>query len=133
MDNLIALLLLLLLGWFWLDGARAREQALTLAGRACKAHELQLLDQAVMLRRLTPRWTRDGLRLRRVFRFEFSDGGIDRQSGELILVGLRLELLRLGLDPLRAAGPVAIQPAPAPPALPAYPLALGRLRQPGDD
>lgn len=96
MENLLALLLLLLVGWFWLDALRARELALALVRRSCDRHGLQMLDQAVELSRLGLRWTRDGVRLRRVYRFEFSDGGVERQTGSLVLVGLRLEILSLG-------------------------------------
>ncbi|TVQ87445.1 MAG: DUF3301 domain-containing protein [Chromatiaceae bacterium] len=97
MSNLFALLLLLLLGWFWLDSLRARETALVLARRACEARDLQFLDQAVALRRLGVRWTAAGLRLRRVYRFEFSEEGLVRRTGYLVLVGLRLTELSLGL------------------------------------
>jgi len=97
MDSLVALLLLLLTGWFWLDALRARELALVLSRRACEEQGLQFLDQAVALRRMGLRWTGQGLRIRRVYRFEFSEGGIGRRTGHLILLGLRLEELSLGL------------------------------------
>jgi len=97
MDYLIALLLVLLGGWFWLDALRARELAVAVSRRACDERGLQFLDQAVALRRIGVRWTRQGLRLRRVYRFEFSESGTGRQSGHLILVGLALEELSLGL------------------------------------
>jgi hypothetical protein len=97
MDYLVALLVLLVTGWFWLDALRARELAIALSRRACDERDLQFLDQAVALRRMGLRWTGQGLRIRRVYRFEFSEGGIGRRSGHLILVGLRLEELSLGL------------------------------------
>lgn len=96
-DALVALLLLLLIGWFWLDALRARELAVALARRACDDRDLQFLDQAVALRRLGLRWTGDGVKLRRAYRFEFSEGGVGRRTGHLILIGLRLEELSLGL------------------------------------
>lgn len=97
MDHLVALMLLLSLGWFWLDALRARELAVVLAGRACDERGLQFLDQAVALRRMGLRWTRDGLRFRRVYRFDWSDGGVGRSTGTLVLVGLTLAELSLGL------------------------------------
>jgi hypothetical protein len=96
-DHLIALLIVLLAGWFWLDALRAREMALALSRQACTERELQFLDQAVVLRRLGLRWTRQGLRLRRVYRFEYSEGGVGRRTGYLILIGLALEEVSLGL------------------------------------
>ncbi|KAA6184053.1 DUF3301 domain-containing protein [Thiohalocapsa marina] len=98
MENLIANLLLLLLGWAWLDALRAREMAIGLARRACAKSGVQLLDQAVALRRLSLRWTRQGVRVHRRYRFEFSEEGIGRRQGHVILTGLRLESLTLDMS-----------------------------------
>ena len=46
---------------------------------------------------MSARRTPDGLRLRRVYSFDFSEGGVGRRSGYLVLVGLELEELSLGL------------------------------------
>jgi hypothetical protein len=50
----------------------------------------------VALRRLRLRWTNDGLRLGRTYRFEFSEEGSGRQDGYLTLVGLYLEEINFG-------------------------------------
>jgi hypothetical protein len=97
MENLLAILLVLLIGWLWLDTLRAREMAVGLARRACERHDVQFLDQAVALRRLGLRWTREGVRVRRQYRFEFSEEGTGRRYGHLVLLGLRLEQLTLEL------------------------------------
>ena len=97
-ENLFAMLLLLLVGWLWLDTLRAREMAVGLARRACERHDVQFLDQAVALRRLGLRWSREGVRVRRQYRFEFSEEGTGRRYGSLILLGLRLEHLHLDLQ-----------------------------------
>ncbi|MGE5152710.1 MAG: DUF3301 domain-containing protein [Bdellovibrio bacteriovorus] len=97
MSNLIAILLLLLLGWFWLDSLRAREIALGVCKAACEARGLQLLDQAVVLRRLGLSWRGDGIRLRRVYRFDYSEEGIGRYNGYLVLRGIDLDDLSFGL------------------------------------
>jgi hypothetical protein len=94
--NLSTLLLLLLAGWLWLNTLRAHELALAHARRACERADVQLLDQAVALRGLGLRWTPQGLRLRRSYRFEFSEAGVERQTGKLVLLGLQLERLTLG-------------------------------------
>lgn len=97
MSNLVAVLLLLLLGWFWLDSLRAREIALGICKAACEARELQLLDQTVVLRRLGLSWRGDGIRLRRVYRFDFSEEGVGRHNGYLVLRGIDLDDLSFGL------------------------------------
>lgn len=97
MDNLLGLFLLFLALWYWLDGLRARERAIAVGRAACEERGLQFLDQAVALRSIAVRWTPAGLRLRRVYRFEFSEGGFARDSGHLVLVGLRVEEVSMGL------------------------------------
>lgn len=97
MSNLSAILLLLLLGWFWLDSLRAREIAFGICRAACERSDLQLLDQTVALRRIRLAWGREGMRLRRVYRFEFSEEGVGRRSGYLVLRGIALEDLSFGL------------------------------------
>ncbi|EGV34077.1 hypothetical protein ThidrDRAFT_0232 [Thiorhodococcus drewsii AZ1] len=97
MDNLFAILLLLLIGWFWLDSLRAREIAVGICQAACARHEVQLLDQAIALRHLGLSWRSEGLRLRRVYRFDFSEEGTGRRNGYLVMRGLQLEELSFGL------------------------------------
>lgn len=97
MSNLLAICLLLLIGWFWLDSLRAREIALGICQAACRQRDLQLLDQAVALRRLGIAWRAEGLRLRRVYRFDFSEEGEERRSGYIVMRGPSLEELSFGL------------------------------------
>lgn len=97
MDNLLAILALLLVGWFWLDSLRAREMATGVCRAACEQRNLQFLDQTVALRHLGVRRTATGLRLRRVYRFDFSEEGVGRRSGYLVLLGMELEMISLGL------------------------------------
>ena len=99
-SELYALFILLLVGWFWLDSLRAREIALGICRAACERRDLQFLDQAVALRRLRPTWGPEGVRLRRVYRFDFSEEGVGRRSGYLVLRGLGLEELSFGLPEL---------------------------------
>ncbi|HSO83109.1 MULTISPECIES: DUF3301 domain-containing protein [unclassified Thiocapsa] len=97
MSNLLAVFFLLLLGWFWLDTMRAREIATEICKTACRQRELQFLDQTVALRRLGLAWRSEGLRLRRVYRFDFSEEGVGRRSGYLVMRGMTLEDLSFGL------------------------------------
>lgn len=106
MPALTALVLLALLVWFWLDSARAREIATEICKAGCRQRGLQFLDQTVALRRVTPRWTPTGVRIRRMFRFDFSEEGVGRRTGHITLIGISLEEFTLGLptDPM-PAGP----------------------------
>lgn len=97
MSNLLAVFFLLLLGWFWLDSLRAREIATEICKAACARRELQFLDQTVALRRLGLAWKAEGLRMRRVYRFDFSEEGVGRRSGHLVMRGMTLEDLSFGL------------------------------------
>lgn len=97
MTTLVPLLLLGLLIWFWLDSARAREIATGICQTACDQRGLQFLDQTVALQRIGLRWTHQGIRVRRLFQFDYSEEGVGRRDGHLILVGIQLEEFSLGL------------------------------------
>lgn len=98
--NIIALLIIVLLVWLWLDGARARELAIGIARMLCQKQGVQFLDETVFLKRMGVRWTAQGIRLRRMFSFDFSIEGVGRRTGYLILVGTQLEHteMRIGID-----------------------------------
>lgn len=95
--ELLLLLGLLAVTLFWLDTLRARETALLAAQRACQAQGLQLLDGSVVQAHLSLQRDDEGrLRLRRVYRFEYSDTGNERLLGSVVLLGRKLLLLELG-------------------------------------
>ena len=97
MANALAVLVLVFLVWLWLDSARARELATAIAQTACEKRHLQFLDDTVALTRIALRRTPHGLRLRRMFRFDYSTSGNERSTGYVILISTQLELLDLGL------------------------------------
>jgi len=83
-------------GWFWYDSMRARERAIALGRASCEREGLQFLDETVLCTRTRPARDHDGrVRLRRVYRFEFSDDGMNRRGGSLVLLGAELESLEL--------------------------------------
>ena len=83
-------------GWFWYDSLRARERAVGLGREACERDRLQFLDETVLCTRTRPARGADGrVRLRRMYRFEFSDDGVNRRTGHLVLLGAELESLQL--------------------------------------
>jgi len=97
--SLIPLLLLALLALLWLDGARARELATGLAEALCQRRGVQFLDGTVALARMGVRRTPRGLRIRRMFRFDFSAEGVGRRHGYVLLLGTDLETMDLDLEP----------------------------------
>jgi|GEM_PF-524116 len=97
MNGLWLIALVGLIVWFWLDSSRARELATGLARSMCQKRGLQFLDDTVSQTRFGLRWTSNGLRLRRMFIFDFSMEGLGRRSGWLILLGTQVEQFDLGL------------------------------------
>ena len=102
MTNLLLLLLAAAIVMLWLDGARAREFATGLVQGYCGNRNMQFLDGTVALVRVGIRWTASGLRIRRMFRFDFSLEGVGRRTGHILMLGTRLETIDDGLpDPDR--------------------------------
>jgi hypothetical protein len=100
MSELAAALAIAALGWLWYDSMRARERALGAGRQACKRDGLQFLDETVQIARLRPARDREGrLVLRRTYRFEFSDDGVRRREGTVVMLGAELESLHL--EPFR--------------------------------
>ena len=97
MNGLWLLCVIGLLAWYWLDSARARELATEIARSMCRKRGLQFLDDTVGQVRFGVRWTSNGIRLRRMFSFDFSREGVGRRSGWLILLGTTVEQFDLGL------------------------------------
>jgi hypothetical protein len=94
--DLLGLLLLAAIGWLWLDSLKAREAAVLAARAACRSEDLLLLDDTVTISRL--RLARDGegvMRIQRIYGFEYSDTGNDRQAGSLVMLGSRVLTIRL--------------------------------------
>ena len=62
------------------------------ARRATDAADVQLLDQTVSLARVSMSRDRQGRwRLWRQYRFEYSRDGLNRETGQIIMLGPRLE------------------------------------------
>ncbi|CAK0774860.1 hypothetical protein CCP4SC76_5930002 [Gammaproteobacteria bacterium] len=110
MDVSWLLIPLLSLVWFWKDAMAAREQALLFSQRACYEKGLQFLDQTVSLRAIRLRWTAQGLTLWRRFSFEYSLESVDRQLGELEMLGREVSRLDLHLPIWVADSPINAPP-----------------------
>lgn len=92
--EVFALLFLAAIAWFWFDTIRAREAAMRAARLGCQRAGVQLLDDTVALKKLRPARNEMGrMTLRRVYEFEFSGSGFDRQPGAVVLLGQEVEML----------------------------------------
>ena len=96
MENLVWLGLLGLGIWFWVDSMNAKERAVAVAIRACREIDVQFLDQTVALESMKPaRNTHGHLVWRRIYSFEYSANGVERQQGRAILRGRVLEQVQV--------------------------------------
>lgn len=93
MSGFLIILFLAALAWFWLDSSRAHELAVGICQQASERYGVQFLDESVVLKKLGLRWPDEGIRIRRVYSFEFSRDGVERVTGNLALVGINLEYL----------------------------------------
>ncbi|MBV2123875.1 MAG: DUF3301 domain-containing protein [Candidatus Thiodiazotropha sp. (ex Ctena orbiculata)] len=103
-STLNLLLALLALLWFWRDSLRVREIAIRISRNACQSHGVQFLDQTVALHRLGIRWLRSGLKLRRVYEFDYSLEGSGRRTGYVVMVGTDNVSLHIDLPAQDMAG-----------------------------
>ena len=98
--ELVALLFAAAIAWYWLDSMKARDIALGAGERACAAEGVQFLDWTVARERIGLGRDDEGrLRLRRVYRFEFSRTGNDRLDGAVTLLGGDVVSLHLATPP----------------------------------
>lgn len=82
--------------WYTLQVARLKELTVQAVNQRCEADGVQLLDSTVVLRKLTLARDKNGwVRLRRIYGFEFTATGEDRNQGLVSLLGKRLELIEL--------------------------------------
>jgi len=88
--DITPLLFITFLVWLWFDSTRSHELAIKLTSSLCLKHDVQLLDETVALRRLGMSWPREGLRLKRTYRFDYTIEGTERRTGSLVLLGSRL-------------------------------------------
>lgn len=95
--TLVELLGVLALGalvWFWFDSLKAREAGIDAARRACVREAVQFLDETVVGHRLRlVRDARGHVVLRRAFEFEYSVSGDDRHVGSVVLEGREVVLV----------------------------------------
>lgn len=84
------------IAWLWYASLRARERANAAALETCQRTGAQLLDGTVAFRGLRPVRGVDGrLQLQRTYVFDYSQDGVTRRQGFVILIGRSLESIGL--------------------------------------
>ena len=92
--EVVLFLLLVGLAVYQFQSLRVRELALQAARRACQQQGVQLLDQTVSLQRVSLSRDQKGYwRVWRQYRFEYSIEGVEREYGNIIMLGHRVEAL----------------------------------------
>ena len=95
----VLLLAALLVAWAWHATLRAREFANLVAADTCRKLNVQFLDGTVAFTRLRPMRDATGrLTLRRSYVFDYTQDGVTRQQGFVILRGRDLEAVGLAPD-----------------------------------
>lgn len=89
-SNVLILLLLGLVGLFWVDSVRAKERATAKARTLCASHEVQFLDDSAALARLHLGRTGAGLRFQRTYSFGYYRDDLGRRQGSITLVGTHI-------------------------------------------
>lgn len=86
--EILYLLLLIVLGWFWLNSIHVLEIARNAGKQACIKAEVQFLDDTVASTGFKLARNQNGKRiLQRNYRFEFSETGNTRIEGQIIMLG----------------------------------------------
>ena len=110
----IAIIVLVGAGWFWLGSLKTREIALLICRNACLRANVQLLDETVALKRLDLARDQTGrVHLRRRYQFEYSEQGLERRQGEIILLGNQLLSIRgdwIESQATTGPGPASVDP-----------------------
>ncbi len=88
LTELIIIMGLALLIWFWLDSMKINESAHAFGAQLCKKNNVQFLDDTVHLSSIKFAKNSHGkLLLYRKYKFEFTNSELHRYNGEIILAG----------------------------------------------
>ena len=86
MTPLALLLLIVFLVWFWQISQRCRDMAILTARTTCKQKGVQFLDGTASLQTIRPYFKgASGPGLKRTYTFDYSEDGIARQTGCIIM------------------------------------------------
>jgi hypothetical protein len=94
LGELVLILVLAAYAVYLFQALRVRELALQAARRSCDREGVQLLDQSVSIQRLSlSRDAGGNWRVWRQYRFEYTVDGQERERGNVIMLGNRLQAL----------------------------------------
>jgi hypothetical protein len=103
--NLIWLILIGLVALYWWQSGVYKDRARELAQTHCHQHDLQFLDDSMVIVGFWPLRNRGGSPVfRRRYEFEFSSTGDERYRGLLVLAGMRLVSIELEVYKIPPAG-----------------------------
>ncbi len=98
METLLILLAIAAIVFYWSDSMRTRELLLRKCRHECRQINAQLLDETVIIeRQWLTRTLKGSVCIGRAYSFEFSLNGADRYNGTAVIIGKRIEYLRLDL------------------------------------
>ena len=98
--DLLIVVFAVALAVYRLSAMRVRELAIVAAERSAQMADVQLLDQTVALARVSLSRDRAGRwRIWCQYRFEYSRDGFERKTGDIIMLGHRLEAVLLAESP----------------------------------
>jgi hypothetical protein len=96
MESLTFLLFLVLLVWFWQASLATRDRAIATARETCKHRGIQFLDGTASLQNIRPYYSRaSGPGFKRTYTFEYSEDGITRQNGCIVMHNLQITTVLL--------------------------------------
>lgn len=82
--------------WYWLKTREIKEAAYLAARKYCEEHDIEILDQAVVLRGIRlKRNARGTMQINRRYSFDFTSTGDDRYEGHVFVLGQRIESVEL--------------------------------------
>lgn len=96
MTTLSMILALLAAIGLWYIGQRSHDRAVTIARETCRRQDVQFLDGTAALQSIRPYWSSsEGPVLQRTYTFDYSEDGICRRTGCIIMRNSRLAAVLL--------------------------------------
>lgn len=95
-STLVLLLIAIVIAAIWHSALQAREQANSVAIDACKRLNVQFLDGTVAFSAIRPVRDAEGnLNWRRSYLFDYTEDGVTRRQGFVVLLGRAVEAVGL--------------------------------------
>jgi len=96
MTPLAILLIIVVAVWFWQISQQCRDLAIAVAQQTCKNQQLQFLDGTATLKNVRPYLSRaSGPGFKRIYTFDYSEDGVGRHSGCIIMHNSRVSSVLL--------------------------------------